>query len=131
MYKSVCVTPSLFCAVLPTSGQTAFGELEKQRLHGQVQNLAFSPKPSCRPDNVAHMRRNLWLPVKAGSSNGVITVRDNAERCTFFSASSSLSALYVAQHCPLLPTAFTTLDSVEPEDLHCRNDHKTVKQSES
>lgn len=98
LYSAICVMPN---------------SIWKQRLHGQEQNLAFSPKPSCRPDNVAHMRRNHWLPVKAGSSNGVITVRDNAKRCTFLSASSSLStpppALSVAQHCPLLSAAFTTL----------------------
>lgn len=64
---SVCVSPTFFCAELPSPCQTAFGVLKKkQRLHGQEQNLAFSPKPSCRPDNVAHMRRNHWLPVKAG-----------------------------------------------------------------
>lgn len=74
-----------------SSDQSAFVDLQKQRLHGQEPDLAFSPKPSCRPDDVAHVRQNHRLPVKAASSNGVIIVRDNAERCTFPSASSSLS----------------------------------------
>lgn len=85
--KHVCVHTRVCMLLLVYSMQCqiAFADLEKQRLHGHEKSLAFSLKPICRPDNVAHMRRNHWLPVKAGSSNGVITVRDNAERCTFLS----------------------------------------------
>lgn len=90
------------------------------------QTWPFLPKPGCRPDDVAHVRRNHRLPAKAASSNGVIIVRDNAESCTFPFASTSLSTTTSPHQIPpstipLLPrntVSGATLPSAAHSD-HC------------
>lgn len=92
--------PNLSWTLLPTSDRTTFGD---RGCTDKSKTWPFLPQPSCRPDNVARMRRNLWLPTKVGSSNGAITARDNAERCTFLPRHEALLPCMwhnIALYCP-------------------------------
>lgn len=74
--------------------------------------VAFSPKPSCRLDDAARMRRNHWL--NPGSTNGVIT-----EKGPHF------SLLPLVYHVLPLSICSTTLPSTD-QNFHFQIIEKTL-----